>query len=321
MTDPIPALEGALPWQPRTVPAQIPVGDMPGDKVEIGPAHIDKANAIFPMLVGELIPALQANPRARAVVSVAGGSGVGKSEIASLLSYFLRGVGVGAYTVSGDNYPRRIPAQNDAERLRIFRNGGLRGLITDGQYSPSRGEVLRTLQAADDDAAPGLVAEHPWLASYQAAGRRALSGYLGTPAEIDFDHLSTLIGQFKNGADEVLLRRMGRTPSELWYDPVDLSAVSVLAVEWTHGTNANLDGVDVPILLHSTPAETLAHRRSRARDGGTDSPFTSMVLGIEQELLERRAPSARIIVAKNGERLTMSEYRAQLVDQDGAGDE
>ena len=36
-------------------------------------------------------------------------------------------------------------------------------------------KLLKEGEAADDDAAPGLVAEHPWLASYQAAGRRALS--------------------------------------------------------------------------------------------------------------------------------------------------
>lgn len=43
----------------------------------------------------------------RAVITVCGGSGVGKSEIASLISYYLNAEGVGAYTLSGDNYPRR----------------------------------------------------------------------------------------------------------------------------------------------------------------------------------------------------------------------
>lgn len=312
MTDPIAALDAALPWRPRTVPDQIPVGDMPGDKVEIGPDHVAKANALFPMLVPELIAALDASPAARVVVSVAGGSGVGKSEIASLLAFFLRESGVGAYTLSGDNYPRRIPAQNDAERLRVYREGGLRGLLTAGIYTPGQAESLRALQSTDDDADPARVAERPWLATYQAAGRRALSGYLGTPAETDFEHLSERVGQFKNGAPEVLLRRMGRTPDALWYEPVDMRGVSVLIVEWTHGTSAHLEGVDIPILLHSTPAETLAHRRARARDGGTDSPFTTTVLGIEQELLERWAPRARIILSKSGERLSLAQYRAQL---------
>lgn len=316
MIDPVAALEAARPWRTNTVPEQIPVGDMPGDKVEIGPEHVDKAAKVFPLLAAELDPVLRSSPHARAVVAVAGGSGVGKSEVASLLSHFLRETGVGAYTLSGDNYPRRIPSLNDAERLRIFRDGGIRGLVTDGLYTSDRGEQLRALMAGDQDADPGLREEHPWLASYQSAGRRSLSGYLGTPLEIDFEHLSALVGQFKNGAPEVLLRRMGRTPSELWYSAVDLSEVSVLVVEWTHGTSAHLHGVDIPILLHSTPAQTLAHRRSRARDGAPDSPFTTIVLGIEQELLERYAPSARIIVARNGDHLSLAQYRAQLAGHD-----
>ncbi len=57
----------------------------------------------------------------------------------------------------------------------------------------------------------------------------------------------------------------------------------MLVIEWTHGNNPNLNGVDVPILLNSTPEETLAHRRARNRDGKTDSPFTTMVLAIEQD--------------------------------------
>ena len=38
---------------------------------------------------------------------------------ASLLAHYLQQIGVGCYVLSGDNYPRRIPAQNDAERLRL----------------------------------------------------------------------------------------------------------------------------------------------------------------------------------------------------------
>ena len=38
-------------WQPPQVPDVIPQGDMPGDKVQIGPGHIAKANTIFPLLL------------------------------------------------------------------------------------------------------------------------------------------------------------------------------------------------------------------------------------------------------------------------------
>ena len=78
---------------------------------------------------------------------------------------------------------------------------------------------------------------------------------------------------------------MGRTDSELWYDLIDFSDKNVMIVEWTHGNNNNLLGVDIPIFLNSTPKETLEHRRRRSRDGEVDSTFTQTVLAIEQELL------------------------------------
>jgi glycosidase len=105
---------------------------------------------------------------------------------------------------------------------------------------------------------------------------------------------------------------MGRAEGELWYDTVDLSGVQVLIVEWTHGNNDLLTGVDIPILLNSTPEETLAHRRARARDGATDSPFTMMVLALEQAKLHSQAHKARIIVSKSGEPLDYAEYLAQM---------
>ena len=62
-------------WQFPALPDEIPHGDMPGDKVEIGEKHIRKAQTIFPLLM-ERLEALDSD---RAVVSVYGGSGVGKS--------------------------------------------------------------------------------------------------------------------------------------------------------------------------------------------------------------------------------------------------
>ena len=320
MRDVVGALRAYLPWEAVEVTGPVPTGDMPGDRVAIGPQHVATANALFGALVAELLPVLAASPSTRAVVAVSGGSGVGKSEVGSLVSHLLRAVGVGAYTLSGDNYPRRIPAQNDAERLRVFRDAGTRGLVTDGLVTPERTATLRALQAADADADPAQVPEHPWLAAYQRAGRGGLAGYLGTPAEIDFDHLSAILAEFKNGAARVHLRRLGRGVTDLWYEAVDVEDVDVLVVEWTHGLSRHLRGVDVGILLGSTPAETLAHRRARGRDGGTDSPFTTLVLGLEQELLEVQAADARIIWAKSGDRLTYPGYRA-LMARTAAGDD
>lgn len=306
---------GALSrWTPPAADGGIPHGDMPGDKVEIGQGHIDKANVIFPLLLP--LAAGAAARTGRVVVSVCGGSGVGKSETASLLSHYFRCAGVGAYTLSGDNYPRRIPMYNDAERVRIFRTGGIRGMLDAGVYTAAAGAALRDLWAAEADADPGAADGREWLRVYQAAGRQALAGYLGTPDEQDYDELNAIIAGFKAGRDRLWLKRMGRTEDERWYEEADLSRTGVLVIEWTHGGSDFLRGVDVLILLNSTPEETRAHRRSRARDGKTDSAFTTMVLEIEQAELDRCAHKAKIIISKSGEALTYGQYRA-LMDREG----
>lgn len=305
----------ALPqWTPPALEGDIPHGDMPGDKVEINQGHIDKANTIFPLLLP--MAAEAAERTGRAVVAVCGGSGVGKSETASLLSYYFRSAGVDAYTLSGDNYPRRIPMYNDAERVRIFRAGGMRGMLEAGVYTEASGAELRTLWEAEADADPQKAVGREWLRVYQAEGRKALTGYLGTPNEQDYDELSAIIARFKAGSDTLLLKRMGRTEDERWYEPVDFSRTNVLVIEWTHGNSDFLHGVDIPVLLNSTPEETRAHRRARARDGKTDAAFTTMVLEIEQAELDRCAHKAKIIISKSGEVLSYDQY-CRLMHREG----
>ena len=104
------------------------------------------------------------------------------------------------------------------------------------------------------------------------------------------------------------MKRMGRTPDALWFDEVDFSDTQVLILEWTHGNSDYLCGVDIPILLNSTPEETLAHRRARARDKGVDSPFTTLVLELEQAKLVRQAHKAKIIVSKAGELISYADF-------------
>ena len=305
----------ALPqWNPPALRDDIPHGDMPGDKVGITQEHIDKASVIVALLLP--MAAEAAEGTGRAVIAVCGGSGVGKSETASLLSHYFRSAGVGAYTLSGDNYPRRIPMYNDAERIRVFRAGGMHGMLEAGVYTRTTGAELRALWAAEADADPKESVGKEWLQIYQAEGRKALAGYLGTPNEQDYDELSAIIAQFKAGSSILLLKRMGRTEDERWYEPVDFSQTNVLVIEWTHGSSDHLRGVDIPVLLNSTPEETRAHRRARARDGKTDSAFTTMVLEIEQEELDRCAHKAKIIISKSGEVLTFDQYRL-LMSQEG----
>ena len=296
-------------WTAPEITGQIPQADMPGDKVRIGEEHIRKAGVIYPML-REMICE---RGGARTVVAVCGGSGVGKSEIASVLAYYFNCEGTGAYVMSGDNYPRRIPRDNDNERLRVFRTGGLRGLVAAGMINDGISRELRRLWKEDRDADPGREAE--WLRVYQRAGRRALTGYLGTPEETDFDEVSGILAAFHQGNEKIPLKRMGREPDELWYDTEDFSKVRVLILEWTHGNSDCLEGVDIPVLLNSTPAETLEHRKARNRDGKTDSAFTTMVLEIEQRKLEAQAHKAGIILSKQGELLSYREYRRLMAEE------
>ena len=296
------------PWQEPALSGTIAQGDMPGDKICITEEHIQKAKTLYPELRRLLVRRLGESPCGRAVVTVCGGSGVGKSEIASLISYFLNAEGVGAYTLSGDNYPRRYPEQNDAERRRVFHDGGLKGLVASGAYRPEQAQALRELWPEDGDASPANVSRYPWLATYQQAGKNALRGYLGTEKEIDFDQVGHIVSNFKQGVPTLYLKRMGHTAEELWYDPVDMTGKSVLVIEWTHGNSDWYEGVDIPVLLNSTPAETLAHRQARNRDGRADSPFTTMVLELEQQMLKAQAHKAKLILSKSGELMTYEQY-------------
>ncbi len=296
------------------IPADIPHGDMPGDKIEIGESHIAKANTIFPVLLEQVKEAVRKNPYERVVLSVCGGSGVGKSEIASILGYMFGQIGIGAYVMSGDNYPHRIPKYNDAERLHIFREGGIRAMVDAGDFTVERFHAVQSWQEADDDANAEHTVRNPWFGSYLTGGRKALAGYLGTPKETDFEEVDRILHAFKDGAKSLWLKRMGRDESALWYSEIDMSDVQVLILEWTHGNSDHMKEVDLPILLNSTPQETLEHRRSRNRDGKTDSAFTMTVLEIEQGLLHRQAAKARIIVSKSGDLMSFEEYSALMKD-------
>ena len=300
-------IEGKLPN--LTIPEDIPHGDMPGDKIEIGENHIAKAETIFPLLVEALKKVMTKNPYNRAVVSVCGGSGVGKSEIASLLSYMLECAGIGSYTMSGDNYPHRIPMYNDAERLHTFRVCGIRGMVDAGVMTPENVEKIREYQRAEDDANKAHLETDTWFRSYFEAGSEGLKNYLGTPRETDFAEVDQIMKAFKDGADSLYLKRMGRDEASLWYDKIDLSGKNVLIVEWTHGNSDYMSQVDIPVLLNSTPQETLEHRRSRNRDGKLDSPFTTLVLEIEQQKLTDQAHKAKIIISKAGDIISYEEFQ------------
>lgn len=297
-------------WIAPELPENIPHGDMPGDKICVSASHQLKAETILRCLAETMADRLSA--QGRMVLSVSGGSGVGKSEVASVLGYNLAALGIGAYILSGDNYPRRIPAQNDAERLRVFRVGGVKALLADGRYSAEVRRRLHELWLADQDADPALCGDDPWLTCYQAGGSAALAGYLGSAREIDFDEINGLIQGFKAGEPTLWCKRMGRAPTELWYDSVDMRACQVLIVEWTHGNSPLLRGIDLPVVLASTPRETLEHRRARGRDGKVDSAFTTMVLNLEQAQISAQIAKAALILAKSGQLMTPEAYARSM---------
>jgi len=287
------SMAGPLP----TPGPNMPTGDMPGDRIKLWPTHVQLAEAIYPELAKRLATTLRGSRQGRVVVAVAGGSGVGKTGVAAVLAHYLRTAGVGAYTLSGDNYAWRVPRHNDAERLGVFRLAGAVGLAEANLLTDQVRAELQVLQAENRDSAPQDLS---WHSVYLAAGRAALAEYLGTPREIDFTGLSQTLTLFHDGADELWLRRTGRADHEIWLEAVNMREVDVLMVEWTHGLSDYLHGVDLGIYLHSTPAETQARRVARGRDTGADSPFVAMVLDIEQEKLERQASGADIVASEQG---------------------
>lgn len=310
-------LNNLTDWEAPAQSDTMKYGDMPGDKVTIADAVVQKANVVFKELLIQIPNLLEQRSNERIVIAVSGGSGVGKSGIASLISYYFEQLGIHSYTLSGDNYPRRIPMYNDAERFRIFRTNGIHRCMQDGVYTKERFEVIHKLQMEGQDANPEYCKEYPFLASYQAGGREGLKGYLGTLNELDFEDINRIIAQFHLGQERIFLKRMGREDTELWYDEISFPESAILVLEWTHGNSDWIEGVDLPILLNSTPQETLRYRMARSRDGQTDSPFTTMVLEIEQELLDSQAHKAKIILSKQGELLTYEQYREVMAKEKG----
>lgn len=302
-------------WTQPAIGGDIEYGDMPGDRVNIAQAQINNANVLFPRLIKEVAHILEDVKNNKIVISVCGGSGCGKSGMASLISYYFKNIGIKSYVLSGDNYPHRIPEYNDAERLAIFRKSGIKRMIEDGVYSKDIHDTLIKYQEDFTEADEEYKNKHSWYSSYLEGGISGLEGYLGTDKELDFDELNNIISLFKDDNKNIYLKRMGRTATQLWYENIDFSDINILIIEWTHGNSDYLKGVDIPILLNSTPKETLEYRKLRNRDGNIDSPFTKIVLEIEQKKLHEQAKKARIILSKAGEILSYKEYEELMKDK------
>ena len=256
--------------------------------------QIRNAERLFPLILEKT----EERKEKKTIISVSGGSGVGKTGMAFLLQNMFEKQGKKSLIISGDNYPHRIPMYNDAERIARFRMSGLNGLITERLYTDEVKEKLLELQKAGRDAEEQE--DMQWLSIYQKYGDKALTDYLCTDQELDYEAVSNLLMQFHGGTSQLLLRHMGRTPDDIWYDRRDVSDTDILILEWTHGNSAYLQGVDVSVVLISTPEETLENRKKRNRDTAIDSPFVARVLRIEQKKINDRLDQADIIQDMHG---------------------
>ena len=256
--------------------------------------QIRNAERLFPLILKKT----EERKEKKTIISVSGGSGVGKTGMAFLRQNMFKKQGKKSLIISGDNYPHRIPMYNDAERIARFRMSGLNGLITERLYTDEVKEKLLELQKAGRDAEEQE--DLQWLSIYQKYGDKALTDYLGTEQELDYEAVSNLLMQFHGGTSQLLLRHMGRTPDDIRYDRRDVSDTDILILEWTHGNSAYLQGVDVSVVLISTPEETLENRKKRNRDTAIDSPFVARVLRIEQKKIDDGLNRADIIQDMHG---------------------
>ena len=261
---------------------------------DLAQEQIKNAERLFPLIRKKT----EERKEKKTVISVSGGSGVGKTGMAFLLQNMFEKQGKKSLIISGDNYPHRIPIYNDAERIARFRMSGLNGLITERLYTDEIKEKLLELQKAGRDAEEQE--DMQWLSIYQKYGDKALIDYLGTDQELDYEAISNLLMQFHGGTSQLLLRHMGRTPDDIWYDRRDVSDTDILILEWTHGNSAYLQGVDGSVVVISTPEETLENRKKRNRDTAIDSPFVARVLRIEQKKINDGLDRADIIQDMHG---------------------
>ena len=81
------------------------------------------------------------------------------------------------------------------------------------------------------------------------------------------------MSDFKQGAPTLYLKRMGRTPTELWYDAVDMIGKSVLVISGRTAIPTGMRASIFPYCSTARPRKPLAHRQARNRDGRADSPL------------------------------------------------
>ncbi len=250
------------------------------------------------------------------VVSVSGGSGSGKSSTAKLLVHVFDINGLNSLVVSGDNYPRRIPNYNDAERLNVFRKSALLNMVSSGVYKNDYYSIIKKIQLEKDDANPKYLAEYDWYKCYLDGGKQGLESYLGTKKEQDFGEVNDLLDKFTKGLNNLYLKHMGNDESSIYYEEVDVSNTDILILEWTHSNSDELKNVDVRLYLDSSYEKTEQRRKERNRRAEElDNHFINAVLEAEQKLLYSQVRNANIIMTFEGDIITREEFEKRLEEK------
>lgn len=137
---------------------------------------------------------LHASGDERVVISIYGGSGSGKTTIATALQQYFLSEGIGCYLLGGDNYPHRIPKRNDEERLRVYEEAGEEGLR----------EYLGTPKEIDFDCINQVLAE--FHAGKDTITLRHMGREDGdiSSEETDFAGIPVMLVEWTHGGSEYL---------------------------------------------------------------------------------------------------------------------
>lgn len=130
----------------------------------------------------------------KVVISIFGGSGCGKTTLSAIISRYFQSDGISCYVLAGDNYPRRIPKHNDAERQRIYEEKGTDGLT----------EYLGTPNEIEFDAVNQVIAEFKSdkpIVTLKEMGRK--EGEIRYE-EMDVQDISVLLIEWTHGGSEFL---------------------------------------------------------------------------------------------------------------------
>ncbi len=137
---------------------------------------------------------LHASGDERVVISIYGGSGSGKTTIATALQQYFLSEGIGCYLLGGDNYPHRIPKRNDEERLRVYEEAGEEGLR----------EYLGTPKEIDFDCINQVLAEfHAGKDTITLRHMGRKDGDISSE-EMDFAGIPVMLVEWTHGGSEYL---------------------------------------------------------------------------------------------------------------------